>query len=288
MRQRVKTWLSGALACGLALTGAGLAHGQRVEVRTEGSVRGGTAEVRRVSTVLHAEVMLQDGDRVGRVEDFVINDNGCIDYLVLAREDRFVLVPWAAARVDFGRHAVRIDITKERFERVPTFTKDRWAEATSAAFTGRVRTFFNVSERGRREGDRYGAERREGDRDRREGAERRDADRDRREGDRERRDADRDRRESDRDRRDTDRDRREGDRDRRDTTPERRPTDRNERNATPEPGNRDRRDAQPGDRQDRPSRDAKPGERPERPNETPDRSKDRDRDPNRRSDTDKR
>src|SRR5207237_10622606 len=116
----------------LFLMGTGWAHGQR-EIRDTG--------VRRTSTVLGARVRLEDNVNYGEVKDFVFNDNGCIDYVVIVNEDDYVLVPWSVATFDFEQRTVRIDVTREKIRQL-TFTKDRWPNLSDAGYTRKLRTVF--------------------------------------------------------------------------------------------------------------------------------------------------
>src|SRR5579884_2402936 len=107
LRNRVAT----RFACGLLLFGAGLLV--TPQARSE--------EVRRVSTILGANVTLDQGSSVGKVVDLVLNDNGCVDFVVISYEDHYVALPWAVATVNYDEHVIRIDVTRERLREIPTF-----------------------------------------------------------------------------------------------------------------------------------------------------------------------
>jgi hypothetical protein len=157
---------SGGIALCFLLAGTGLAQAQEISrQRTEGS---STTEVRRISTVIGTQVSVESGTEVGKIVDFVINEDGCIDYLVMSSEDRFIVIPWTVATVDFSRHVVRVDITRDRLLEAPSFTRNNWSELSSARFTQKVRSFFGS--RSERRGHRPGADterRRDTDFDRR-------------------------------------------------------------------------------------------------------------------------
>ena len=79
----------GALACCALLGGVALAQ-QRSEgrqpaqqQRTETRVESQTT-VHRGSVVIGGTVSLQGGHRVGKIEDFIIDDGGCISMIVVA------------------------------------------------------------------------------------------------------------------------------------------------------------------------------------------------------------
>jgi len=145
MKPAIRHAVVAGLMCSLVLTGTGLAWGQdEVPSRRESSAPA-TPGVRRASTVLGARVSLQGGDAVGKVTDLVINDDGCIDYVVVASEDNYVLVPWSAGTVNFAERTIVLDIPQNRWREVPTFTRDRWPDLSDARYTQRVQRYFNVS-----------------------------------------------------------------------------------------------------------------------------------------------
>ncbi len=136
--------LVGGLAGGLLLVTTALAQApdrpvdrgvRRDDVRA-------THHVRRISTIMNAGVSLEGSTSVGKVVDFVLNDDGCVDYLVVSAERKFILVPWTAARVNFDNHTVVLNVTRERWREVPTFTEDRWADIGNTQYIQKVRSFY--------------------------------------------------------------------------------------------------------------------------------------------------
>jgi sporulation protein YlmC with PRC-barrel domain len=261
-------------AAGVVLCGVLPAHGQEgVRVRETETTR---TEVYRVSALMETKVTIERGDTLGQVVDLVINEHGCIDYLIVRYEDEeLIAVPWGVVTYRSGEKVVTItaEVPKEKLREV-TFRRGSWPNFREERFLRAVRTVWGAR-----------ALRREGGEDRRE--ERRDDRRDeRRPGTRpdDRRPDDRrpdDRRPTDRrpeDRRPTDRrtDDRRPDERRPGTKPEdrrpddRRPTDRRTDDRRPDdrrPGTKPD-DRRPDDRRptDRPSGtrpdDRKPTDRP--------------------------
>jgi hypothetical protein len=119
------SWSGGALAACLLAVGAGPALAQEVRSET-------TTQVRKVSVVLGAALQLQGGAGFGKIEDIVINDNGCIEYIVVSHESQYVVVPWSAATVNFEQRTVSVNVTQEKLREV-TFTRDRWPTLARAA-----------------------------------------------------------------------------------------------------------------------------------------------------------
>lgn len=265
MRRHFRFLAAAGLACGMLLTGTLSAFAQD-EVRS--------TRVRKVSYVMRSRVLIEGGSSIGRVEDFVINEDGCIDFLVVSYNERLILVPWSVAKVTFRSKVVRLDITRDRLREIPTFTKTRWPDLSNTRYTRRIYNVFKVDgSRPRRDGvrDRGERDRRtdadrrdQGERDRRTDADRRDRDRrtdaDRRDRDRR---TDADRRTTDRDRR-TDADRR--DRDRR-TDADRRTTDKDRKTDTA-PRDKDRDRDRDKDRKDSSPREDDERDRSDRPKRT--------------------
>jgi PRC-barrel domain len=137
------------LASLAVLAVAGSAVAQVPEVR---QATGTTPTVvRRASMIMNANVAVQGGATVGKIIDFVISDNGYVEYVVVENGSNYVLMPYQALRVEADRR-VWINITRERFGEIPTFTGSNWPLADQR-YLGRVRTVFGITESGYR-GDR--------------------------------------------------------------------------------------------------------------------------------------
>ncbi len=140
--------LFGAALCTLVLA-AGTSFGQgtrqtttTTETRTTTS---GGVEVHRITHVIGDTVVLQDRTQVGKIEDIVLGEGGCIDYVVVSYHDKVVFVPWTAARVDFSQRVVNLNVTREKFEQVPSFAADRWPNFSDRQFSQRIDTVFGVT-----------------------------------------------------------------------------------------------------------------------------------------------
>jgi len=141
------------LVYGLAISGVSLASGQ--EVREQVGVQQrvqttSTTQVRRVSSVLQANVRVEGGDQIGRVEDVVINDSGCVEFVVISYEDKYLVVPWTITTVSYEQKVVTLDITRDRLAQAPTFTRNNWSYLSNPQWVRRVQTFYS-SDSGRRD-----------------------------------------------------------------------------------------------------------------------------------------
>src|SRR3954468_19681265 len=111
------------LTCGFFLVASGLAMGQVVETRTvTPPIPAGT---RTANQVIGSTIRLQDGVSYGRVVDIVLNEDGYAEYLVVSQEGRYGLLPWSAARVDFGQRVITYDVAPQAVQTL-FFAPNAW------------------------------------------------------------------------------------------------------------------------------------------------------------------
>jgi len=182
---RLSRLVGAALACWAALAAAGLGYGQaqdRPERREER--RGAAAQTQapaprtntvirerdappatddrsggalRARSILGSKMSLRGGTSIGTVEDIVFNRDGAIDYLLVRNEGKYVVVPWNAAKFDFGRRTATVNITQEQFRQVPTYTQERLPNFYAPTFRQQVYGYYGL-----RPGQERRLERREG------------------------------------------------------------------------------------------------------------------------------
>ena len=138
MRPVFQLAISGGLLLALAFGGLSSVSGQNKQPTRSSSA----PEVRRLSFVIGGAVRIANGVSVGKVEDVVLNDSGCIDYVVVVYRDQYVAIPWTVVTVDFRQRIVTVDITEERFAAVPTFRRDEFSFLTKTEFTQKVHSVF--------------------------------------------------------------------------------------------------------------------------------------------------
>ena len=139
------SWKGLALAAAVAATSPAWATAQEREV--ERTTRQTTVErgsVNRITTLMKSEVTLQEGEPAGHIVDFVVSDRGCIEYLVAEHDDGYYLVPYAAARVDFRAHTVRLTVTQREFRDVIVFKNSDWPNLSDRAYQQRLNKFWGV------------------------------------------------------------------------------------------------------------------------------------------------
>jgi PRC-barrel domain len=133
--------LSTRLACCALLAGAGFALAQAPAAR---ETRRPAVHIERVTQVIGTQLVLRDNASIGKIEDIVLSEDGCVEYLVVSYSEKYVLVPWSVAKVDVQRKVVAVDIAKDRFMEVPTFSRDQWPSFQDGQYIEKVRTIYNV------------------------------------------------------------------------------------------------------------------------------------------------
>ncbi len=134
-----------ALACCAMLGGLALAQERPAESRREVQRTESKTTVHRASVVIGGTVSLREGYRVGKIEDFIFDDHGCISMVVVTYGEHYVAVPWSIATFDFGQRTFVLDIERDRLSDIPTFTD--FKVAGTVDFRRRVDTFFGVRQR---------------------------------------------------------------------------------------------------------------------------------------------
>jgi hypothetical protein len=100
----------------------------RAEVREEVAAEGQSF---RAKEVIGAKVQIEGERMVGTVDDIVLDDNGNVDYLIVLMSNKeLVSVPWDAAAFEPKQRMAKVAITQERFEKVPTYTTEKYPTFT--------------------------------------------------------------------------------------------------------------------------------------------------------------
>jgi len=143
---RTNRFVGSALACCLAATGATVCQAAAPVVREAAvEVHGGHAL--RAKSLLGSKVSIEGGTDVGTVVDIVFDNEGTIDYLVVDHDNKFVTVPWEAAKWDLGRRTAVIHITPERFREIPTYTSEAYPSFYEPAYREKIYSYYGVKPR---------------------------------------------------------------------------------------------------------------------------------------------
>jgi len=139
----------GGLAIGLVLAASSLfAQVQRQETTTVQTSTGSTTQIRTVSTVVGSTVRLQGGAAYGKIEDIVLNDSGCLEYVVIAYEDQYYVVPWSVATVNYQEKTIALNVTQQDIRQV-AFSRNDWRGVTYDQVSQRAQKAFSAAAAGR-------------------------------------------------------------------------------------------------------------------------------------------
>jgi sporulation protein YlmC with PRC-barrel domain len=93
--------------------------------------------VSRVSQLIGTPVRLQTGGNLGEIADIVLDQQGFAQYLVIAANNRYALVPFGMATVDLPRRMVTVGATAERLD-LAAFDREEWANMSMPMLNQRM------------------------------------------------------------------------------------------------------------------------------------------------------
>ncbi len=154
-----KRFVGAAVACWVALGAASLASAQ-APVRQErrpgapAQVEQRTTEVRerdgrasrplRAKDILGAKVSIRGDTSVGTVDDIVFDRDGYVEYLLVNKNGKYVVVPWEAAKFNPAQRVATVNITQEQFRQVPTYTQGQWPNFYDQSYRTQVYGYYGL------------------------------------------------------------------------------------------------------------------------------------------------
>jgi sporulation protein YlmC with PRC-barrel domain len=128
-------------SCACIVVVAGLAQGQVTRESAKTVVTPGTGELRRVSQILGSTVALRETNEFGKVEDIVLNDQGCIEFVVVSHDNQYAMFPWGVGNWNFGQRVVTYDIAPNAVQPL-FFAPNQWPNTTDPQFGRRMTDVF--------------------------------------------------------------------------------------------------------------------------------------------------
>ena len=108
-----------------------------------------TPAVLSASSILSDEVRNGSDEKVGKIEDLMIDlQGGQVRYAVmsfggfLGMGDKLFAVPFEAFRVDAEHECFVLDVSKEKLENAPGFDKDNWPNFADPTFAQTVTSHY--------------------------------------------------------------------------------------------------------------------------------------------------
>ena len=111
-------------------------------------------ENRSKPEIIGKTVVDNQNQKVGKVEDLLMDNGRCIGYVILSHGgllgigEKYVPIPWSQFASQGGK--VRVDssgdimvnISKERLEKAPNFAKSDWKDASSAELRQKIDQYY--------------------------------------------------------------------------------------------------------------------------------------------------
>jgi hypothetical protein len=105
---------------------------------------------------LGTKVNIQGNVAIGTVEDFVFDDAGNLEYLIVANDGKLVTVPWEAAKFNFDQKIATVNISADQYRVIPTFTTTTYPEFYAPAYRTQVYRYYGIAPRELRRLERRG------------------------------------------------------------------------------------------------------------------------------------
>ena len=123
------SWILSLVVAFGAVSAANAQVRAKTEVREEAAPA--EASTYRAKEVLGAKVHIEGDKMVGTVDDIVLDDAGNVDYLIVLMSNKeLVSVPWDAASFEPKQRTAKVAISPEKFEKVPTYTTEKYPTFT--------------------------------------------------------------------------------------------------------------------------------------------------------------
>ncbi len=135
--------LGSAFLCGLLFTPRLASGDEKRELATN---------MQKASEVIGKNVENESGERLGRIEEVVIEASSArVAYAVLSFGgflgfgDKLFAIPWQALKEDNEKKVCLLSVDKERLKNAPGFDKKSWPDMSRPEFRDEIYRFYNVS-----------------------------------------------------------------------------------------------------------------------------------------------
>ena len=134
------------MLCALLVATGAFAAGQQSRAGQSGMQMGqaGMQQAHRANNLMGKEVVGQGGERLGTVEDLVVDQQGQISFVVLSSADDNKLRPilFKSLSGDPQQDQLTANIDKQRFSNAPSFEKGEWQQVLSPEWESNVYGYY--------------------------------------------------------------------------------------------------------------------------------------------------
>jgi hypothetical protein len=85
------------------------------------------------------------GQAIGVIDGLVTDAAGDIEYLIVSQGDRMLTVPSAAVAFNIEKRRGTVQITREKLDKIPTFTEEDYPTFSSAEYRAKTYQYFGVT-----------------------------------------------------------------------------------------------------------------------------------------------
>ena len=103
----------------------------------------------RASKIIGVDVVNGKGEKIGDVEDIVLDSKGNVVYAVvstggfLGMGDRLHAIPWSSLRTDTGKDNFLLDVDRDRLRSAPGFDQANWPDVNDPKWSDENRRHFS-------------------------------------------------------------------------------------------------------------------------------------------------
>jgi sporulation protein YlmC with PRC-barrel domain len=106
----------------------------------------------QISKLRNKQVQSRQQENLGKVEDVVITPQGRAAYLLVARGDRFVPIPWRMGDVQIMQDKIVTNLSRNDFENAPTVSKQQLVRLFQPQFQQQLRAYYSPQSRQQAQG----------------------------------------------------------------------------------------------------------------------------------------
>ena len=100
----------------------------------------------RAKQVLGSEVTLKGDAAGGKVEDFVLDANGQVEFLVVeVAANKLVTVPWQAVKFNLDDRVAVVHIAPKQYQAIPTYTPTTYPTFFAPAYRTQVYGYYGLT-----------------------------------------------------------------------------------------------------------------------------------------------
>jgi hypothetical protein len=103
----------------------------------------------RAKQILGSKVQLSGNVSAGTVEDFVVAEDGYVEYVIVSNNGQMVTVPWDATQFNFEKQTAVINIEQEQFQKIPTYTADKYPTFSEPQYRTTIYRSYGLTPRER-------------------------------------------------------------------------------------------------------------------------------------------